>query len=107
MTTTIRQATGSVLGMITETAEALSSTVNTITSGAHMMNDFVQSHRTKQQDRILVDLADYRLHLIEEKSQENAQRQEELLTWMKDNQQRKDLYTEHFERLSKLFEPKT
>ncbi len=104
MTTTIRQATGSVLGMITETAEALSSTVNSITSGAHMMNDFVQSQRTKQQDRILVDLSDYRLHLIEEKSQENAQRQEDLLTWMKDNPVRKELYTEHFNRISALFD---
>lgn len=103
---TTRMALGSLMSTVANTAEAASSVVNTISGSANMLNDFVQRHRTMQQDRNIIEIASFRERLIEETAREETVRKEALFDYFAAREGRKANFDSAYEKLQNLF-PKT
>jgi len=79
-----RQAAGSVFSTISDTANAVSGIVNTISGGLNMANTFVRHQSTKQALDYEYDLNDYEERLIERLGTEEAERKKRISELCKD-----------------------
>lgn len=98
---TSRAALGSVLSTVTDTANAISGVVNTISGGFDMANSFVRHHQVKQRIDQKLDMSTYTDRKIEELSIEAAQRKLNIEQTLADPAL-KDYYNETYSKLSSL-----
>lgn len=75
---TLRTATGSVLGLVTDTASSVSTIANTISGGVNILNDMVQSTRVKRQEANIVEMISFRDNLINDASLDAVKREENI-----------------------------
>lgn len=68
-------ALGSVLGAVTETANAFGATLKTVNDGISMANNFVARHRSMQELKSKLIVADYEQELLTTMSDNIAERQ--------------------------------
>lgn len=103
-TATLRSATGSVLGAVQESFNAVGSIFTAASGGAAMLNTYVNDARSKQSDRSTVEMHSYRARLIEETAEQNSIRRNRIVDMLNGNPQLKKIYEEEFTTLSSLFE---
>lgn len=99
----VRMATGSVLATITDSANAVSSVVNTFSSSLAMLNDYVARQRGLQQERAIVENTTFRTQLVQEANLEITQRQEKIDQYLEGNPRRKEIYDQSNAALLKAF----
>lgn len=101
-TATARITTGSVFGVVSTAAGALSSTFQAATDSVGMLNRHIQHAAEKQSMRITLDKDTYKQDLIERKAQEEAVRKLAILEFVGQSEQHKGLYNEAYERMQQL-----
>ena len=104
MSTTLRATTSAVLGTVTETAEALTSTVNTIATGVHMINDTVTDLRQKNLDRIAVSNVGYRESLLDNAKKEILLRKVEIKNFLDQDPQHLSMWNEIEKEFENVFD---
>lgn len=100
---TSRAALGSVLSTVTDTANAISGVVNTISGGFDMANSFVRHHQVKQRIDQKLDMSSYTDRKIEEISLETAQRKLQIAQTLADPAL-VDYYNDSYSKLTSLLE---
>lgn len=96
----LRQATGSVLSTITETAEAVTSLVNTTATAVHMVNDIVTDQRNKNLKRIAVSNIGFSEALLDNARKEMLTRKIEIKEFLDQDTS----YQQMWEEITKEFE---
>lgn len=98
-----RVAVGAVLTTVTDTANAVSGVVNTISGSLDMLNAFVRHQQTKQRFDQKADLKTYKVRRIEELSQEAATRKKAIADLLQDPVTA-SYYNESYAELQSLLE---
>lgn len=91
-TANLRTASSSLFETIGETAQAITSTVNTLATGVHMINDFATDQRKKQLIRIAASNVGYQDRITDEAILEMATRKKTILDFKKSSPDNKELY---------------
>ena len=100
---TSRAALGSLLSTVTDTANAVSGIVNTISGGFDMANSFVRHHQSRQRLDQKLDTATYTERKLEELSLETAQRKASIAQTLSDPAL-VEYYNDTFGKLQALLE---
>lgn len=103
MAATSRLTFGSILGVVTNTADMISNTVNTVSEGIDIANNFVSSAKVDQSDRLKVHRATYRDRLKFEAASEIAERNMEIIAYIKQSDDHKEQYAEASAMLDDIF----
>lgn len=103
-TATTRIATGSLLGMVQQTANTVTSIVSTVDNSVSMLNDFVSRHRTMQAEKNVVELHLYKVRLIEDTALEISERRRQTAELLKD-ESFKTIYENAHSEIAALFNP--
>lgn len=98
-----RVAVGAMLTTVTDTANAVSGVVNTISGSLDMLNAFVRHQQTKQRFDQKADLQTYKKRRIEELSQESALRKKAISDLLQDPEVA-SYYNEAYTELQSLLE---
>lgn len=105
---TLRQATGSIFGAVTETAETVVSILNTVSTSAKMMNDFVENARMDQLYRIEAGKHHRKAIILSEKTMEVMAAQQQLEDYIGNDNDRKirveEIYNKMQQSLDELDE---
>lgn len=99
----IRTASGAALGTVTDLANTLSTTANTVSGGINILNDMVQNIKTKRQDANLVEMITYRDNLINDASVEAVKREEVIRTYIAEDTVKQEKFTEFHNKLTSAF----
>lgn len=102
--TNLRMTASSVLGSIQETAEAVTSIVNTVTTTVHILNDTVTDQRKKNLERIAVSNVGYRDKLLTEQKLEILRRDISTKEFLETNEEYKEMWTEIDEKFVGIFD---
>ena len=97
-----RVAVGSVLATVSDTANAVSGVVNTVSNSLDMVNTFVRHQQEKQRFDQTIDLVLHKERKIEEISLESAERKKKIEDHCKDPALA-GYYNETFAKLEALF----
>lgn len=100
-----RVATGAILSTVTDTANAVSGVVNTISGGLDMLNSFVRHNQAKQRIDQLVDTELHKERLMETIALETAERKNQIAQALA-NPELVDYYNETYAKLNALLNPK-
>jgi len=97
-----RNMFGSLFGMVSSGATAVASTFEAGIAGVSMLDRFVQDAKQRQDERSIVDMADFRSRLLEEKSREVSDRQVQVEDFMKKSPLHATLYKANYQRFEDL-----
>ena len=100
-----RVAAGAVFGTITDTANAISGVVNTISNGLDMANSFVRHAQQKQRFDQVIDMAVYQERRVEEFALEEASRKKIIADQCLDPEIQ-TYYNDSYTKLQALLQPK-
>ena len=101
---TIRMATGNVLGTIADTANAVSSVVNTVAGGAAILNDYVTRMRDKGRESSLVEMISFRDNLINDASLDAVKREENIRAYIAGDEGRQTSFNNFSKKLEEAFQ---
>ena len=87
-----RMTFGSVLGMVSNTANALADLAGTVGDGVGMINKFVEDASIDQRDRSILHRKSFRSGILEESRMEIAVRDAEVVKFCSESQLNKELY---------------
>lgn len=93
-----RVAAGAVLTTVTDTANAVSSVVNTISGGLEMANNFVRFQQAKQRITMADDLDDFEESYAEEIATRTAERKKRISDLCTDPEMA-NYYNEAYQRI--------
>ncbi len=100
----LRQATSSVLSTITESAEAVTSLVNTTATAVHMINDIVTDQRTKNLQRIAVSNIGFKEALVDNARKEMIVRKIEIKEFLSQDPEYQGMWDEITKEFENVFE---
>lgn len=98
-----RVAVGAILTTVTDTANAASSVVNSVSGGLDMLNSFVRHQQSKQRFDQQIDMADYKIRRLEDLATQEADRKKKISDLCKDPETA-EYYNSAYARLSALVE---
>ena len=91
---TTRMTFGSILGMVTNTANAVGDLAGTVGDGVSMLNKFVESASIDQRERHVVHRTSYRSQLIRDSAMDMAKGNADALAFCRESEDNKVLFTE-------------
>ena len=91
-TSSARMTVGALFGTITNAANAVSSTLDSVTKGVSMVEVFVDNAATEQRERTAVDSVGRLQRIIAEKALEMSQRSEQIAKYTSQSDFHKDAY---------------
>lgn len=98
-----RMAAGGVLSVVTDLANTISVTSNTIANGVGILNDMVQNIKNKRQEGTLVEMITFRQTLIEDASLNAVKREEAIRAYIGNDQVKQDAYNQFSDKLKEAF----
>ena len=101
---TLRTATGSVLGVVTDTAGAVSSAANTISGSMGILNDMVTTARKKRQETTVVEMLTFRTNLIQDSALDQVKRQETIRTYIGNDEAKQEAFNDFETKLNEAFQ---
>jgi hypothetical protein len=96
---TVRMATTAALGVVTETATAITDVVKSASTGARMLNAFVEDQARRQQIDIKLGFVGYEDRKIAEKQIEIAQQHKAIAQYAQENPEQVELLNKIREQL--------
>lgn len=96
---TIRMTGAAVLGTVVEAAEAINDVINSVSTGARMLNRSIEHAAFKQQTNMKLDRKYYEEHVINTKMLEIDQLREKSVSYMSENEQRRERCERIYEEL--------
>jgi len=100
---TARMAAGNVLGVVTDVANTISVTSNTIANGVGILNDMVQNIKNKRQEGNIVEMISFRQTLIEDASLNAVKREENIRAYIGNDEGKQESYNKFTEKLNAAF----
>ncbi len=100
---TTRMTLGSLLGMVTNTANAVGDLAGTLGDGVGMLNKFVESASIDQRERHVVHRTVYRSQLIRDSAMDIAKGNAEALAFARENDDNKKLFEDAQSSLLEAF----
>jgi len=101
---TARMAAGNVLGVVTDVANTISVTSNTIANGVGILNDMVINLKRKRQESNLVEMISFRDNLINDASLDAVKREENIRSYIGNDEAKQESFTKFHEKLTSAFE---
>ncbi|QDP54376.1 MAG: hypothetical protein Unbinned4120contig1000_28 [Prokaryotic dsDNA virus sp.] len=101
---TLRTATGSVLGVVTDTAGAVSSAANTISGSMGILNDMVTTARRKRKETTIVEMITFRNNLIQDSALDQVKREETIRTYIGNDEEKQKSFNAFEQKLNAAFE---
>lgn len=99
---TARMTLGSAFTAVGTSFNAVTSVIGTAVVGISMLDAYAKSCAEQQQARIAVDNADFEDRLAEEKAQEMAERQLQVLDFINKSKDHAKLYQNNYDRIQKV-----
>lgn len=96
---TARVALGSVLGTVTDTAQTISTVINTVGSSVEMLANYVNNAREEQEINLLLGKEDRETQILERISLDTAKRHIETEEFFQKNPSVQDVYKETYKDL--------
>lgn len=104
---TPKMAAGALLSTIADTAQSLSTVVNTVNDSISMAHDFVRTARTRQELMNRATIKNLPIIVKEDIARQNVVRRKEINDWLKTSPELTEMYQTALEEASALFdEPK-
>ena len=100
---TTRMTFGSLLSMVTNTANAVGDLAGTVGDGVGMLNKFVESASLDQRDRHVVHRTTYRDQLIRDSAMDMAKGNAETLSFCRESSDNEKLFSEAQSSLLEAF----
>lgn len=100
---TVRMAAGNMLSTIADTANAVSTTMNTISGGISILNDMVQNVKNKRRESTLVEMISFRDNLINDASLDAVKREENIKSYIGNDENKQKSFIEFSEKLTNAF----
>lgn len=100
---TARMTFGSILGMVTNTANAVGDLTGTLGDGVGMLNKFVENASIDQRERHVVHRTTYRSQLIRDASMDMAKANKEAITFIKESPENAELFNDAQSKLNAAF----
>lgn len=97
--TSARMTLSAVLGTVTETASTVTNVVKTVSDAVTIGNRFVESAMIDQKDRQVIHRKTFRDQLLRDSRMEVARSNAEVLDFVNESEQNKELYTQATEYL--------
>ena len=101
---TARMAAGNVLGVVTDVANTVSVLSNTISNGVGIVNDMVQNLKNKRQESNIVEMISFRNNLMSDASLDAVKREENIRSYIGNDESKQKSYNEFHTKLEKAFE---
>lgn len=101
---TVRMAAGNLLGTIADTANALSTTMNTVAGGVSILNDMVNNVKNKRRESTLVEMISYRDNLINDASLDAVKREENIRSYIGNDEEKQKSFNIFHGKLEAAFE---
>jgi hypothetical protein len=101
---TARMAAGNVLGVVTDVANTISVTSNTIANGVGILNDMVQNLKNKRQESNLVEMISFRTNLMSDAALDAVKREENIRSYIGQDTAKQESYNQFHNKLEKAFE---
>ena len=101
---TLRTATGSVLGVVTDTAGAVSSAANTISGSMGILNDMVTTARRKRRETTIVEMKVFRKNLIQDSALDQVKREESIVNYIGNDEQKQKSFNDFEAELKSAFD---
>lgn len=100
---TARMAAGNVLGVVTDVANTISVTSNTIANGVGILNDMVQNLKNKRQESNLVEMISFRNNLMSDASLDAVKREEAIRSYIGNDESKQKSYNDFHSKLQEAF----
>lgn len=100
---TVRMAAGNLLGTVADTANALSTTMNTVAGGISILNDMVNNVKNKRRESTLVEMISFRDNLINDASLDAVKREENIQNYIGNDPAKQQSFQEFQEKLQTAF----
>ena len=97
---TLRTAAGNVLSTVSDGAQTISNTFNTLSGGVSILNGMVQHIRLKQTYQHEVDLASFEDNLLKDASLDAVKREENIRSYIGNDTTKQELFNEFHQKLS-------
>lgn len=101
---TARMAAGNVLGVVTDVANTISVTSNTIANGVGILNDMVQNIKNKRQESNLVEMISFRTNLMSDAALDAVKREENIRSYIGNDEGKQESYNSFHAKLEQAFE---
>lgn len=100
---TASQATGAVLATVANTAQSISSAVNTLNDGITMLHNYVSNIKEEQEDNYVLTSEYRETRMLNTITKQITEEQEEIDTYLDKNPRRKEVFDTTYAQLkSKL-----
>ena len=100
---TTRMTFGSLLSMVTNTANAVGDLAGTVGDGVGMLNKFVESASIDQRERHVVHRTTYRAQLIRDSAMDMAKSNADALAFCRESEDNKKLFADAQAELLEAF----
>lgn len=101
---TVRMAAGNLLGTVADTANAISTTMNTVAGGVSILNDMVNNIKNKRRESTLVEMISYRDNLINDASLDAVKREENIRSYIGNDEGKQKSFNDFHSKLEAAFE---
>lgn len=101
---TVRMAAGNLLGTVADTANAISTTMNTVAGGVSILNDMVNNIKNKRRESTLVEMISYRDNLINDASLDAVKREENIRSYIGSDEGKQKSFNDFHSKLEAAFE---
>lgn len=100
---TVRMAAGNLLGTVADTANAISTAMNTVAGGVSILNDMVNNIKNKRRESTLVEMISYRDNLINDASLDAVKREENIRSYIGNDEGKQKSFTDFHSKLEEAF----
>lgn len=101
---TVRMAAGNLLGTVADTANAVSTTMNTVAGGVSILNDMVNNIKNKRRESTLVEMISYRDNLINDASLDAVKREENIRSYIGNDEAKQKSFNDFHNKLNDAFQ---
>ena len=98
-----KQVIGTVFGAVSDAAEAVSASFNTVTKSVGMANKFVADASTKQNLRSKIDMGTFRERLLDQAAMDETVRKQQIKEFC-DSEDKQTLFSEAYSKFSALLD---
>lgn len=96
---TVRMAAGNLLGTVSDTANAISTTMNTVAGGISILNSKVQVMHQKQRIAGIAEIENFEEQLIKNSNLENVKLEETVRAYIGNDPEKQAAYNKYDEKL--------
>lgn len=100
---TVRMAAGNLLSTVADSANTISTVMNTVSGGVGILNDMVQNVKNKRRESTLVEMISFRDNLINDASLDAVKREENIRSYIGNDEGKQTAFNNFHQKLENAF----